>query len=206
MRLGYKRYIIFFIGISILTLGVSLTVKSDIGAGSYDSINFALSYKLNLSVGITISLTSLFIAFLAAIVRKSKIRLTTFITSIVIGIFTDFWVGIISYISVNETFMKIIIFLIGSILVCLGLAIYVSSNLPTTPVDDFMVALTEKKGLSLGVSKLFIDVVCIIFSFLLDGPIGIGTIILTLLVGPGAQTFHSIINNFYNERVQEQIN
>lgn len=206
MRLVYKRYIIFFIGISILTLGVSLTVKSDIGAGSYDSINFALSNKLNLSVGVTISLTSLFIVFLAAIVRKSKIKLTTFITSIIIGIFTDFWVDIISYISINEVFMKIVVFLIGSILVCLGLAIYVSSNLPATPVDDFMLALTEKKGLSLGVSKLSIDVVCIIFAVLLDGPIGIGTIILTLLVGPCAQIFNSIINNFYNRRVEEQIN
>ncbi|OOM77235.1 hypothetical protein CLPUN_23520 [Clostridium puniceum] len=32
MRLDYKRYIIFLLGILLLTLGVSLTVKSGMGA------------------------------------------------------------------------------------------------------------------------------------------------------------------------------
>ena len=43
MKLQYKKYMIFLLGIAILTLGVSMTVKSDIGAGSYDSINFAIA-------------------------------------------------------------------------------------------------------------------------------------------------------------------
>ena len=34
MKLQYKKYMIFLLGIAILTLGVSMTVKSDIGAGS----------------------------------------------------------------------------------------------------------------------------------------------------------------------------
>ena len=31
MKLQYKKYMIFLLGIAILTLGVSMTVKSDIG-------------------------------------------------------------------------------------------------------------------------------------------------------------------------------
>ena len=48
MKLQYKKYMIFLLGIAILTLGVSMTVKSDIGAGSYDSINFAIADILTL--------------------------------------------------------------------------------------------------------------------------------------------------------------
>ena len=49
MKLQYKKYMIFLLGIAILTLGVSMTVKSDIGTGSYDSINFAIADILNTS-------------------------------------------------------------------------------------------------------------------------------------------------------------
>ena len=66
MRLNknLQRVIVFLIGAAILTLGVSLTVLSDIGAGSYDSINFALSDLLGINVSITIIGTSLIIVLL----------------------------------------------------------------------------------------------------------------------------------------------
>ena len=58
MKLQYKKYMIFLLGIAILTLGVSMTVKSDIGAGSYDSINFAIADILNTKVSLAISIDS----------------------------------------------------------------------------------------------------------------------------------------------------
>ena len=43
MKFNIKSSLIFLLGILIMTLGVSLTVKSEIGAGAYDSINFGLA-------------------------------------------------------------------------------------------------------------------------------------------------------------------
>ena len=40
-----KRYATFLLGIIILTLGVALIAKADIGNGSFDSINFGLQSK-----------------------------------------------------------------------------------------------------------------------------------------------------------------
>ena len=195
MKLQYKKYMIFLLGIAILTLGVSMTVKSDIGAGSYDSINFAIADILNTKVSLAISMT----AFLVLII-KGFIRITTFITSVIMGLFTDVWVKVVDLIPVDTILNKLILFIVGMILVCLGIALYMIPKLPTNPTDDLMVALTEKK-LSIKKSKMIIDIICIVLAFILKGPIGIGTIVLTFLVGPMVDMFYKILIKYidFNE-------
>lgn len=201
MRLNknLQRVIVFLIGAAILTLGVSLTVLSDIGAGSYDSINFALSDLLGINVSITIIGTSLIIVLLAAIIRREFPKFTTFITAIVMGVLTDMWIGILGGITVSTILSKVVIFLIGMLFVCLGIAIYLVPKLPANPTDDLMVSLTEARGMSIMKAKLTIDILCIVIAFLLKGPIGIGTIILTFGVGIGIDFFHNKIFKILNK-------
>ncbi|MGL5315161.1 MAG: YczE/YyaS/YitT family protein [Peptostreptococcaceae bacterium] len=191
MRLNSKKYLIFIIGIAILTLGVSLTVKSNLGAGSYDSINFALAEKLNINVSVAICGTAFIALILSAIIKKGLPRITTFITSMIMGIFTDVWVSLLGNLNVETVVMKAVVFSIGMTLVCFGIALYLLPKLPPNPVDDLMVTLNEVTDLKLGTAKLIIDFVCIVLAFLLKGPIGIGTVLLTFLVGPIVNIFHN---------------
>lgn len=191
MKKNFKEYIIFFVGIAILTLGVSLTVKSNLGAGSYDSINFALAEKLNINVSLTICSTAFIALIISAILKKGLPRITTFITSMLMGIFTDIWVSLLGNLNAETIGIKVVVFIIGMILVCVGIAIYLLPKLPPNPVDDLMVTLNEVVGIKLGTAKLIIDSICIVLAFLLKGPIGIGTVLLTFLVGP-------LVNVFYN--------
>ena len=80
MKLQYKKYMIFLLGIAILTLGVSMTVKSDIGAGSYDSINFAIADILNTKVSLAISMTAFLVLIITAYIRPRETvrRLTAY--------------------------------------------------------------------------------------------------------------------------------
>jgi hypothetical protein len=193
MNFNIKRYIIFLIGILVMTLGVSLTVKSEIGAGAYDSINFGLAKLLNINVSIAIWLTSFIIVVIASIIRRKFLKLTTFITAIIVGISTDMWVMIVKIISVNTIFERIIVFFTGICLVSTGVAIYIIPKLPANPTDDLMVALKEEKGISIMKAKLTIDTICIIIAFALKGPIGIGTIIATVIVGPLIDIINKLI-------------
>lgn len=205
MKLQYKKYIIFLLGISILTLGVSMTVKSDIGAGSYDSINFAIADMLNIKVSLAISITSFMVLIIAAFIRKEAPRITTFITSVIMGLFTDIWVKIVDLIQVNTILNKGLVFTIGMVLVCFGIALYMIPKLPTNPTDDLMIALTEKK-ISIKRAKMTIDIICIVLALILKGPIGIGTIVLTFLVGPTVDIFHNILIKYISfNKVDESL-
>lgn len=200
MKLDLKRYVFFVLGIVILTLGVSLTVKSGMGAGAYDSINFALSDIFKINISLTIGGTSLIIVFLVAAIRKSVPKFTTFITSLIMGIFTDMWVRIIENLKVDTLMGTVVVFVMGMFLVSLGITIYLIPKLPVNPTDDFMLALTEKKW-SIMKAKLVIDITCIVIAFLLKGPIGIGTIILTFGVGPGISFINNVMFKFKNKLV-----
>lgn len=193
MIFNIRKYVIFLLGILIMTLGVSLTVKSEIGAGAYDSINFGLAKLLNINVSIAIWTTSFIVVIIAAAIRRRFLKLTTFITALVVGSSTDIWVMMVKNISLNSAFEKVIVFFIGICLVSIGIAIYIIPKLPANPTDDLMVALTEEKGVSIMKAKLVIDTACIIIAFTLKGPIGIGTIIATVLVGPLVDIINKLI-------------
>lgn len=192
MKNNVVRYGTFLMGILVMTLGVSLTVKSGLGAGAYDSINFALAEIFHINVSIGIYSTALLVVFITAFIRKRRPRFETFIPSLMMGVTTDMWVGMIKNISADSLYMQIIIFIVGALLVSLGVAMYIIPKLPTNPTDDLMVALTEKK-FSITKAKLGIDILCFVIAFILKGPIGVGTVILTFLIGPMVDIFHHII-------------
>ncbi|GIM29146.1 hypothetical protein CPJCM30710_18120 [Clostridium polyendosporum] len=202
MKKNILRYLTFLMGILIMTLGVSLTVKSGLGAGSYDSINFAIAYIFHINVSIGIYATALLIVFITAFIRKSRPRFQTFIPSVIMGITTDIWVRVIKTIPTDILYMRIFIFIAGALMVSLGIAMYMTPKLPTNPTDDLMVALTEKK-FSITKSKLGIDILCFVIAFILKGPIGVGTVILTLAIGPTVDIFYhgidAVLKNFQVE-------
>lgn len=67
------------------------------------------------------------------------------------------------------------------------------SVFPTNAVDDVVVAMREKK-VSIPVSKICTDGVCVTLAFLLGGEIGVGTIICTAALGPLINMFNKMVN------------
>jgi len=102
----------------------------------------------------------------------------------------------------NTIFEKVFAFSIGIGLISIGIAIYIIPKLPANPTDDLMVALTEEKGISIMKAKLTIDTICIIIAFALKGPIGIGTIIATILIGPLIQIMNKLIVNIFPQYIE----
>lgn len=196
MKVNYKRYLAFILGLASLALGVALAVESNLGASAYDSINFAVAGKLNLTVSVAISVSSIILIIISSIVRREKPRISTFVTGLIMGVLIDFWVIIVENINVNSLIIQIIVFVFALIFMGVGIAAYVISKLPPSPLDDLLVALDQSTNISMGKIKIFIDVTCMIIAFLLGGPIGIGTILMALLLGPTINFFYKLMNKY----------
>lgn len=180
-----SEYLCYLIGIMVLTLGVSLTVKSGLGAGSLDAINFALSDKFNINISIVILLVSILAILVSSLIRRDKPKLTTLVTATLMAIFTELGVFIASPLTADTLLKQILIFLIAIMLCCTGIALYLMPKLPANPNDDMVVSIHEVTGMKIGTAKLILDVICIIIALFLESPIGIGTLLLTVFVGPG---------------------
>lgn len=185
------RIVMFIIGIFILTLGASLTIKANLGAGSWDSANVGLSNLIGLSVGTFSFIIAIIMTIIAGILRHGKFNFYTLGTAFIISCCTDFWLFIIDKVPFNNIGQRFIYFILGIFILSLGLAIYLIPNLAPNSLDDCMLAFKERFNLSVGVSKLITDCLGIVIALLVSGPIGLGTIIITFSVGPLVGIFYS---------------
>lgn len=187
---------LFLIGILILTLGVALIIKADLGVGPWDSVNVGLSKILGLSVGGAGFIIAIIMTILAGIFRNGSYNVKTLMTAFVLSGCTNFWLLVVNYISFKENLAeRIICFIIGIILLSLGLTLYLISKLSPNSLDDCMVAFKEKFNLSIVKAKVIMDAIGIAIAFFVSGPIGIGTIIITVFVGPLVGLFNGRLSN-----------
>lgn len=196
MKRNKMDYVQYVGGILILTLGVALSSNAGLGTGSLDSINFALASRTQLNLSMVIVLMAFVAIFISAVIRRGKLSFKTLMTAIFMGVFTESWVKIIDVINVDTIAQQIIVFALAIFCVSLGIAIYLRPKFPANPNDDIIVALNEVLGLKMGTAKLFIDIIAIVIALLLKGPVGIGTVLMTVLIGPIVNLINSIINKF----------
>ena len=196
MKYSRKQVIQYLAGIILTPMGVVLTINSHAGAGGYDALNFAIGDRLGINTSIAIYMTAFLAVLITAGVRKSYPRLTTFISSFLLGLSTDVWNVVLKDIHGNTIVTSLILLVLGMILIALGIAVYMISGLPTNPTDDMIVAFKEK-GIAIGKAKVCFDIICVVLAFLLGGEIGWGTIIITLGLGWLIQLFYGMFSKVF---------
>src|SRR5690606_18199567 len=121
-------------------------------------------------------------------------------TILLIGAFVDFWMIVVLGDLAPETYvMKILVFLVGLVTCGLGISIYLQAKFPLSPIDNLMLAISTRFNLSMGVAKTVAEVTWFILALLFSGPIGIGTIICTLCLGPIIQFFYPFFEGIMNK-------
>jgi uncharacterized membrane protein YczE len=74
---------------------------------------------------------------------------------------------------------------------------YLQTKFPANPIDQLMISLHDRFRLNFMVAKTIGEVSALILAFALQGPIGIGTIIITFLIGPIIQYINIPITKRY---------
>ena len=184
--------ILYLIGIAIMPLGVVLTVNSHLGAGGYDALNFALGDFLGINTSYAIYMTAFIAVILAAVIRRKMLRLTTFVSSFFLGIFTDLWKIVLADVEGKGWFDSAVLFVLGMVIIAFAVAAYVLCVFPSNPTDDLVSAMKER-GVRIGVAKIGLDVVCVVLAFVMGGEIGVGTIVCTLGLGPVVDVFYGLL-------------
>lgn len=184
--------ILYAIGIVFMPMGVVFTINAHLGANGYDALNFALAELLHINTSLAIYMTAAAAIVIAAVIRKGFPRVTTFISSFLLGIFTDIWKKVFAGLQGEDLAFSIFLFALGVLLIAIAVASYVISIFPSNPTDDLIVAMNEK-GLNLGVAKIILDAVCVAIAFFLGGEIGVCTIIVTFGLGPIINLFRDLI-------------
>lgn len=197
MKTNIKRGISFILGLLILSLGVSLTIISRLGAGAWDALSVGLSVLSGFTVGTWVILVGIILIFVNAILLKTRPEFIALITVLILGYFIDFWLLFIFPNFVAELIaLRIALLLSGVVLMGFGIAAYLQGKFAIIPIDRFMMAIQTRLKVSLMVGKTIAEITALVFAFIVGGPIGVGTIVVTLSIGPLIQIFFPYLERF----------
>ena len=186
------RITAYLFGLSILALGITLVFRANLGVGAWDALIFALARLTGLTAGTWIIIVGIFILIVNALLLKKRLDLPALLTIFLLGILVDFWFRSTSIPSLSVP-MHYALFTLGLLITAFGIAIYTQAHFAITPIDRLMFVIQSKTGYSLRVSRFISEGFALVLAFLFHGPIGIGTIIVTILIGPLIQFFISSI-------------
>ena len=187
----------YIVGLTFLSLGISTMILANLGAGAWDAMYVGLSDISGLSVGTWILLVGILLILVNSLLLKKIPEFLAVITILIIGALIDFWLLIVfSGFSLSDLSMRILLFIGSILIIALGISFYLQSNFARNPMDTLMMAIQVRTGKSLAFSKTVMEVIVLIIALIIGGPIGIGTVIVTLLIGPLIQLFYSPVTKF----------
>ncbi|WP_349408901.1 membrane protein [Pseudalkalibacillus sp. SCS-8] len=191
------RFISFVLGLSLISFGVSLTIKAGLGTGAWDALNVGLSKTIGLTVGSWVFIVGIVLIVLNAILLKSRPDFLAVFTIFLAGLFIDGWLLVVlDTFQTNGLWEQIVVFVVGVIVLSFGIAVYLQANFPLIPIDKLMLAIQERLGVSMGTAKTIGELSALVAAFIFSGPIGLGTLIVTFTIGPLVQLFAPRVHKF----------
>ena len=188
-----KRILLFLTGLFIMAMAVALSVKANLGVSPISCIPYILSERYPLSMGqVTIIFNVGLILFQIVLLRKKYriFQLVQLPVVIIFGLFTDFALFLVSDVSVNGYFSKLLLCLISCALLALGVFLEIKAKITYLAGEGVALALVETLNIEFGKAKIGTDTSMVVIGaisslFYFHQLIGAreGTIIAALLVG-----------------------
>lgn len=204
-----KKLFLYIAGIIIMSLGLSLNVKSYLGMAPVLTMPGVISDIFHLSFSNTLfAFYGLFI-LLQYLLDKGHFRmydliqlLVGFLITRMVALFTS----IIPSSSESPIVVKGVILILAIIVTGIGVAVSVDMKIVPNPADGLASALGERTGKGLGTGKNIVDLTSVIIALIISlchnhniGPVGIGTVAAGLFVGRVIALF----NKKYKSRLEK---
>ena len=205
-----KRYILFIISLFFAAFGVAITKRGELGVSPISSVpNVMSSYAESLSLGVWLIIWNCILIVGQIVILKKDFQLIQLLQlplSFFFGIFTDFGVWCMSYVSNNSYGIRILLVLFGIITLGFGVSLSVIANVIMNSGEAFVKAVSDKTGMVFGNVKIGFDIGCVVLALIISWVLFSGeivgtregTILTALLTG--------VVVNFFVKRISGPVN
>jgi len=182
-----KRRVVQLLG-GLVLYGVSMAmmVRSTLGLDPWDVFHAGIATHVPLTFGQVTIVVGALVLLLWVPLRQWP-GLGTVANVVVIGLAADAGLALIA----PPEAMWARALLLGSGIVLNGIAggLYIGSQLGPGPRDGLMTGFARRTGLSIRLVRTTIEVVVLSVGWLLGGPVGLGTVLYAVTIGPLVQFF-----------------
>lgn len=180
-----RDFLVIQIGFAIFGLSIASMIRSNLGTGPWAVLEVAISGLTGITPG-RMSIIVGFAVLLVALVLRERIGWGTLGNILFIGLWEDMFLGIIP--SVENNLLIQGGMLLGAVFAMgIASAIYIGVNAGAGPRDSLMLAVHRTTGLSIRLARAIIEIIVVVAGWFLGGPLGAGTVIFALLIGPAVQ-------------------
>ncbi|WP_018922109.1 YczE/YyaS/YitT family protein [Salsuginibacillus kocurii] len=204
MRERVIKSLFYLVGLGILSVGISMMLVADLGAGPWDALYVGLSWNIGLTVGSWIFIIGFLLILINGYLLKKKPDFSAVLTIFLIGVLIDFWLLVVfRNVEPGAVPAQAGMLISGIVLIAIGVSFYLQIEFARNPIDNLMMAVQYRTGKSMSVSKTVIEVSVLIVAFLLGGPIGIGTVLVAFGIGPLIQAFYKPVSSIKSRLIHE---
>lgn len=179
-----RRLSVLMFGLFCCAVGMVLTVKARLGVSPWDVFHLGVTYHSSLTLGRVQQLTGFTIVLLTVLLTRRLPRVGTFFNMYFIGFFVDLLLRYRVIPDIQSLPERGLFLLAGIGFMGVGSGIYLSAAMGAGPRDGLMLYLSQKLGRRIRVVKTVMEVSAVTVGYFLGGPVGAGTIIVSLGLGP----------------------
>ena len=186
-----KTFFYLMLGNWLYGTGEAILIKADIG----QSPGTVLAQGIQNITGDTIGWTSFYISIgvmFLWIPLKNKVGIGTVLNIIFVSVAIDVMMPVFP--SPDSYAVSVVMVIIGILVIGLGSAFYIPSNLGPGPRDGLMTGLHYRTGIPIGRVRFVIEAAFLLAGWLLGGSVGLGTVLVTVLVGEVVVIFFGIVS------------
>ncbi len=198
------RLLQFAVGVAFCAVAVWLTLQVALGLSPWDVLHAGLADATGMSFGTALILVGLAVLGVSAALGVRP-GIGTLVNQVVVGITLDRllatrWLDALPHAPVPARLAV----LVGAVaLLGLGCAMYIGSGFGAGPRDSLMLACYQR-GVPIGPARCVIELSVLVVGWLLAGPVGVGTVVIALGLGPAVSAGFRLIGQEPPARAQRR--
>lgn len=192
----YKKYLIFFIGTILFSLGISFGNKSLLGGNPMAVLVNGVSKQISLSFGTCNLIVSAIEVIVGYLLDKRNVTWVTIVTMLVASSFID--LAGLFIIESSNIVVRVIYMLVGIALYCLGLGMQQYGKIGYENYDVFIFGLKKAFKVSkYHTIKWIVDGAFLILGFILGAEVGVGTVLFIVFAGILIEFFKELTEKIF---------
>ena len=201
------RTALYFVGLFVMTIGIALSVKSNLGVSPVSSIPYTMTCVWGIEMGKATILFHIVLVLLQILLLRREFKpaqLLQVLVGVVFGYFTTFCNYMVSFLPTPENLaIRVGMVLASTVFVAIGIFFYLPADLIPLAGEGAMQAVSSVTGIEFPKVKIGFDCTMVLVSVLTCltclhslGSVGAGTVIAAVLVG----TLVGVLNRAFGKR------
>lgn len=181
---GVRRLTQLGLGLVLYGVSIALMLSAGLGVDSWDVFHQGLAGHVDLSFGWVVNGVSL-VVLMGWIPLRQRPGLGTVTNALVVGMVADAALAVVPH--PRWLPWQLLLLLVGIGVNGLATGLYIGAGLGPGPRDGLMTGLSTRTGASIRLVRTVIELVVLAAGWALGGPLGFGTILYAVAIGPLSQ-------------------